>query len=239
MMATTTEVDLDISDLEEEVEFSGDETDSDFEDASTQLPDMWHETDQSMDHQSDDTFYGLHGLNPKYLPDRREIELKETFFTDLCLPDSLFQDLVDWTNTRARLYLAETEMTSKSRCKSWTDVTLDGMKKTFACILLMGIVKKQTIASYWSTAELLYTNFFFDERCLSRDRFINIMKFLRFADYENLTGGALKKIRPFIGELALRFYDRYNMSNQVHLYFRKCENDFKGSLPTFEKCCSG
>lgn len=161
------EVDLDISD-EEAAYSSTSDTDSDSEvdiSPTADLNDTWFEANSSTDQRSDDQFYGLHGLNPKYVSDAA---CDEIFFTNLCLPDSLYQDLVNWTNIRARMFLSANPLTDKSRCKNWTDVTVSEMKKTFACLLLMGIVKKPTVASYWSTSDLnkesykeSYTNLFF------------------------------------------------------------------------------
>lgn len=55
------------------------------------------------------------------------------------------------------------------------------------------------MSDYWSTDDLLCTPFFFSEVSLTRDRFLLILHFIRFANYENLGSeeNCLRKIQPF------------------------------------------
>ena len=72
------------------------------------------------------------------------------------------------------------------------------LMKFLAITFLTGIVKKPRLNAYWSTNELILTPFFHSEQCLSRDRFLLILKFLRFANYENLDrNDPICKISPF------------------------------------------
>jgi len=64
----------------------------------------------------------------------------------------------------------------------WKNVTILEMKTFVGITLLMGIVKKPTIRSYWQTEEMMTTPFFLQPKCLSRDRYIAILRFLRFSD---------------------------------------------------------
>ena len=64
----------------------------------------------------------------------------------------------------------------------WKDVSIKEIMIFVGLTLLMGIVKKPSIRSYWETEEMMRTTFFFQPRSLNRDRYIAILKFLRFSD---------------------------------------------------------
>lgn len=132
---------------------------------------------------TDFTFFALHGLHPKYddVPNKDGL-----FFCNLMFPDELFELLASYTNTRA------------SETSKWFPVSSNEMKKFLGCLLVMGIIRKPRLDMYWSLDEMLETPFFGNEKCLSRDRFLVILKFLRFADYSNLKANdPLRKISPF------------------------------------------
>lgn len=116
------------------------------------------------------------------------------------LTDELLATLVRFTNIRAELYLRTETLKPQSRFRSWTDCNFAEMKKFVALILLMGVVKKPQLTDYWSTDDLLCTPLFHSELSLTRDRFLLILHFIRFANYENLgcEENCLRKIQPFV-----------------------------------------
>ena len=165
-------------------------------------------------HVQDYVFYGLHGLHPRY----EERSENEIFFFEIIFPDEIFEMLADFTNVRAHIFLEkETEnLTPKSRGKNWKDVSANEMKKFFACLFLMGIVKKPTIESFWSTDGLIETPFFSSSKCLSRDRFQSILRFLRFADYNRLDrNDPLRKISHFVEKMKTIIQNSYMPSEKV------------------------
>ena len=95
------------------------------------------------------------------------------------LPDMLFEKLSSWTNSRARIAEAasyergETDFTFK-------EVSVEEMKSFMGLTLAMGIIRKPSIDSYWSTEPLLRTAYFSD--CMKRDRYREILRYLRFSD---------------------------------------------------------
>ena len=73
------------------------------------------------------------------------------------------------------------------------------MKRFIGTLLLMGAIKKPSLSEYWSTDPLIETPFFRSDYSLTRDRFLLLHHFIRFADYRHLGDDAdlLRKIRPF------------------------------------------
>ena len=87
---------------------------------------------------------------------------------------------------------------------------------TVCLALLMGIVRKPTIQSYWATDILMCSPFFSREESLTRDRFLQILRFIRFADYSRLEeNDVLKKIRPFIDKVRLICKTSYQPSKYL------------------------
>lgn len=54
------------------------------------------------------------------------------------------------------------------------------MKTFIGLTVLMGVIQKPTIHSYWSTEPMMCTKYF--SQCMSRDRYESILKYLRFSD---------------------------------------------------------
>ena len=78
-------------------------------------------------------------------------------------------------------------------------IEVNEMKKFFGLIFLMGLNKKPKLRYYWSQNILYKQDAFLSPESLSRDRFLHILRFLRFVDYENLqTNDSLAKVRPFL-----------------------------------------
>ena len=102
-------------------------------------------------------------------------------FIDLFLPESLISKMCAWTNSRALIEKSRRQMNSEDDF-SWKDVDVPTMKKFLGLTILMGIVKKPTIRSYWSTDSLLATPCFSHPSSLSRDQYLASLRFLRFSN---------------------------------------------------------
>ena len=134
-------------------------------------------------------FYGISGpTSVESLDGHTELD-----YGNMCLTDGLMHMLAYFTNVRAH------------QCSdSFREVTLPEMRKFLALTLLMGIVKKPRIRDYWSTNPLLEMPIFASENSLSRDRYFEILRFIRFGDYSqefDLLNDPLAKMRPFIDEV--------------------------------------
>ena len=143
------------------------------------------------------TFTGATGLNPEIrVPS--EIEEHLSFFLELCFPHSIFETLTKWTNTRMWCYYVEQSDEDCLRNPKLF-IEVNEMKKFFGLVFLMAINKKPEINSYWSQNALYQQDFFSCRESLSRDRFKHILRFLRFADYDNLDDNdSISKVRPFL-----------------------------------------
>jgi hypothetical protein len=97
------------------------------------------------------------------------------------LPDTLFECLARWTNSRALIENA-IQIAEKSEELKWKEVDAGTMKKFFGLTLLMGMIKKPEIRDYWATDLLMSSPFFHHEQSLSRNRYLEILRFIRFSD---------------------------------------------------------
>ena len=71
-------------------------------------------------------------------------------------------------------------MMRKSRDLVWKETNVGEMYTFIGLAILHGIVRKPTIYSYHSTDQMLATPFFW--KCMSRDRFALILKYLHLSD---------------------------------------------------------
>ena len=108
-------------------------------------------------------------------------------YANLFLTEDLLSSICDWTNKRAQQHLQtlrdrnQTEA-ANTFCNKWTDVNIVELRGFLAQVFLMGIIRKPDMRSYWTTEYLTCTPIFVDSSTLSRDRFLMILKFLRFSD---------------------------------------------------------
>ena len=174
----------------------------------------WNVTEESDDYR-DYVFYGLHGLHPRYEVDDTQ---HESFFFNIMFPDHVFEDLAKFTNIRAHkdIDTVSENITPGARLSRWKDVTPDEMRKFVACLFLMGIIHKPTIESYWSKDTMTETPFFSTEKCLSRDRFQIILRFVRFSDYsQHDVSDPLHKISDFLEKTKHIIQNSYMPSEKV------------------------
>lgn len=86
----------------------------------------------------------------------------------------------------------------------WVNVNISEMYTFTALCILMGFIEKPALKDYWSTNPVIETPFF--AKVCSRDRFLQILYALHFADNANLDkNDALRKIRPILSSLKESF----------------------------------
>ena len=110
--------------------------------------------------------------------------VEELFFYKLFIPDTLFADMTIQTNLYHQQFIAANvgKIRKHSRVNKFPimGVTTDRMKVFIALTYYMGIVRKQNLATYCSTDEVLNTPFC--QNVMSRDEFQNIMSFFHLTD---------------------------------------------------------
>ena len=156
-------------------------------------------------------FTGIPGLNPGYddLPNF-------TACVDMFLTDKLLIPVVQWTNRRAECYFAQNlTKNGKIHGLKWRSLDLPELRKFLAYVLNMGLQSKPEIRLYWSQSPLMLTPWYKDTG-MSHDRFLSILKFLRFADPRNLMANdRLKRIRPFLAEVQSIFKNNYQPNREI------------------------
>ena len=101
----------------------------------------------------------------------------------------------------------------------------------------MGVLKKPKIQDYWSTDDLFHTPIFSTKECLSRDRFLIILKFLRYSSYPLFDpSDKTSRIAPllnFVREVCQEIYiPEKNVSVDESLLLWKGRFLFKQYIPS-------
>lgn len=204
------DVDLDISDDndidENEIESSNDESDSESNNSDT----------------DDDTISGdgwrFVQCGSDVLPQRpirdqinegwqavTDLNTAEQYIDEF-LPPELFESLAKWTNSRALQDEAQHFLDGDDSF-TWKEVDTECMRKFIALTLLMGLIKKSTVKSYWSTEPMLDTPYF--RACMSRERYTSILRYIRFSDpYSVVNSEKLTRLQDFL-RLMKQICDKY------------------------------
>ena len=108
------------------------------------------------------------------------------------------------------------------------------MKIFFGVLFAMGIVKKPKINSYWATEPLLKTEYF--GRCMPRDRFVSILKYLRFSDPHHTKPedrhSRIADFETIFTKICLKFCPGQNLSCDESLLLFKGRLNFKMFIRT-------
>ena len=109
------------------------------------------------------------------------------------------------------------QLKPRSRVNNWKDVTVDEMYVFFALQMLMGIVQKPTLKSYFFKNPLLETAIF--SKTMTQDRFELLNRFIHFvnnSDLETYVGNKkLFKVQAIITQLNQAYKAAYNMGENI------------------------
>lgn len=94
---------------------------------------------------------------------------------------SIVNKLCEWTNKRAEKYFEANPNTTKVFGLTYKVVEKDEMYVFFALYFLTGLVKCPQFSDYWSTDNLCTGPPVFHKSVMSRNRFLSILKFIRFS----------------------------------------------------------
>lgn len=151
-------------------------------------------------------FLGATGLNPNI--DSENLSVHSVI--DLFLTNELIDFLISCTNARATNFFNENpQLENHINSILWIPLDRIEMRKFIGYLFNMALNKKPTVSKYWSTCSE-YDSPWFRSHGLSRNRFLTILKFLRFADCRNLVDGdRLCRIRPFVNLVKNTFKNVY------------------------------
>lgn len=144
-------------------------------------------------------------------------------FFQLFVTDDLFRHLVFQTNLYGDQYIASKgeNLARYALGRDWRNehTSVEEMKVFVGLLLLMGIIRKPTIAMYWSKDPLYDTPLF--RNVMTRNRFQTLQKFWHFNDNENEPGrdapdrDRLYKVRPIVDHLFELFQTVYVPDKQL------------------------
>lgn len=140
---------------------------------------------------------------------------------------------MNWTNSRAVIAEAESYL-NETESSTWSAVTLEEMKVFLGLAFAMGIIKKPTITSYWSTEPLMKTEYF--NKCMSRDRFLSILRYIRFSSPHDVDrvdrNSRVSGILDLVNAICLKFVPSQRLSLDETLLLHKGRLQFRMFIRT-------
>jgi hypothetical protein len=156
-------------------------------------------------------------------------------YVDTFISETLVTKLCTWTNSRATIAEAEEYMRTNEPAEgNWTAVQNPEMKIFLGLTLAMGVIRKPTIQSYWSTEPLERTAYF--ATCMPRDRYRLILRYLRFSDPHKVTAGdrnsRIKELDAEMQEICQKYLPEVSLSLDESLMLHKGRLQFKMCIRT-------
>ncbi|XP_066585873.1 piggyBac transposable element-derived protein 4-like [Prorops nasuta] len=150
-------------------------------------------------------------------------------YFELFFDHPLFEMIKSQTN----LYQEQNPEPYRLNMKAWEPVTVNELRVFLALTINMGHIRKSKLENYWSTDPLLSTLIFTTVMC--RNRYLQILRYLHFANNDELGNHPLKKVKPVIDDLRVKFSRTispgYNLCIDESLVFWKGRLMFKQYLP--------
>lgn len=128
----------------------------------------------------DDDFPDVH---PEIISHHEEHPMSAMECFQLFIPKDVVSSLCLWTNVRAAKFFREHPNINPNKFmgKKWRDVKEDEMYVFLTLQLLMGVTKLPRISDYWSTSILCQGPPVFNSAIMSRNRFSQIQRFIRYS----------------------------------------------------------
>lgn len=170
-------------------------------------------------------FTGLSGIRDTIVvPDDTPLGYFEIFFNSI---------LLEMITTQTNLYQEQNPEPLRMNMKPWKLLTVDELRIFLGLTINMGHVRKGSLESYWSTDPLLATPLF--GNIMPRNRYLQILRFLHFANNEEIENHSLKKVKPVIDDLRKKFSNTIlpgqNLCIDESLVLWKGRLKFKQYLP--------
>lgn len=161
-------------------------------------------------------------------------------YMELFLGDTIWEEIASQTNLYATQFSDANPGSYVVREHAWYPTDVPELKKFWALTMLMGIIKKPSIRSYWSTNPICSSPVY--SQTMSRKRYELVLKNLHFNDNtlchprDHPQYDRLHKIRPLVDHLQHRFSEVYtpqqNVSIDESLMKYKGRLGFKQYIPS-------
>uniref|UniRef100_A0A8C5QF35 PiggyBac transposable element-derived protein domain-containing protein n=1 Tax=Leptobrachium leishanense TaxID=445787 RepID=A0A8C5QF35_9ANUR len=141
-----------------------------------------------------------------------------TQFLQVFMGDDLLGHIVAQSNLYAHQHCAAKPDSYLAR-QQWTPLDVPEFLKFWALTMLMGIIEKPSIRSYWSCSPICSTPIY--PQSMSRRRYENILRFMHFSDNslcpprEHPQFDRLYKIRRLITHFAASFAEAYTPGRNI------------------------
>ncbi|KAJ1092961.1 hypothetical protein NDU88_006071 [Pleurodeles waltl] len=103
-------------------------------------------------------------------------------FFELFMDDIFLEEIVEQTNLYAEQFLRDNaaRLRPHSRASRWIPTNLEELKMFLGLTFLMGLIRKPSLSSYWSTSPLMATAIF--PAIMIRNRYELLLRMLHFVD---------------------------------------------------------
>lgn len=144
--------------------------------------------------------------------------------------EKVIPHLCKWTNERADMYFEEIDYkTFKVHGLKWRPVEEGEMYVFFSYVFLMGLVKLPELVDYWSNSIFCSGPKIFSSQIMSRNRFLSILKFLRFSSPKAyIKGKPLTRLAQYFAYV--REVCQVVVDPGEHLAIDECLMLYKGKL---------
>lgn len=144
-------------------------------------------------------------------------------YFQLFMDDVFLGEIVEQTNLYAEQFLRDNSarLRPHSRATRWSPTNLEEMKKFLGLTFLMGLIRKPSMSSYWSTSPLMATAIF--PAVMTRDRYLLLLRMLHFVDNglalprDHPECDRLFKIRPVLDHFVDRFSEIYTPGKEISI----------------------
>ncbi|KAJ1208182.1 hypothetical protein NDU88_003568 [Pleurodeles waltl] len=142
-------------------------------------------------------------------------------FFELFMDNIFLEEIVEQTNLYAEQYLRDNadRLRPYSRATRWIPTNLEELKKLLCLTFLMGLIRKPSLSSYWSTSPFMATAIF--PAIMSRNRYELLLRMLHFVDnalalpQDHTDSDCFFKIRPVVDHLVDRFSEIYVPGKEI------------------------
>ena len=122
----------------------------------------------------------------------------------IIVTDEIMDMIVMETNKCAQNFVSDSSLTKRSRVKSWIPTCRSEVRKFLGIVMYMELVKKPELHLYWSRKDIYFNSFV--PKCITRDRFQLLLKFLQFSDsLPRFEDDRLYKLQSLLDRLVLNY----------------------------------